>query len=72
MTTITSSEVKQIYADVGIDLSGPDLQEVTIGCNENGSIFHRGLTAWEWAERWANEEVECSSADAMQAVAEAA
>ena len=70
MTTITSSEVKQIYSDIGIDLSARDLQEVTAGCNENGAIFHRGLSAWEWADRWAREEMECDSADAKQAFSE--
>lgn len=67
MTTITPSEVKQIYADIGIDLSARDLADVTAGCIENGAIFHRGLTAWQWAERWAREEMECDRADAKQA-----
>ena len=61
---ITHNTVKTIYASHGIEMSEKDLVAVTEHCNENGAVQHGGLTAREWAERFAREDAASDCADA--------
>lgn len=55
-TLITANEVIDIFKNKGMNISYEDAKVEADQCNENATAGHRGMNAYEWAERWAIEE----------------